>query len=337
VSRRSLALALASALGVGLLGAPARGQDDLGQDAARELYRKGLECFDKGDHTCAADAWRAALRELGAERGFRVHYNLGLTFEAAGDATLAVEHFEAFLAGVARRTDALTPALEERRQDAAERIRKLRDSHGELRIEAPPGQAKVRVAVDDRPPVDPPVTMLLAPGAHRVVVDPGTAGASTTSVTLEAGKPTTVVAERAAEPPPPPPPAPPPLAPAKPAAPPAKPPAREDPPTRFPVLWVLAGSALTAGSLVIPFVLKGDAEDAADEAAALGVGHTGYPAAVERYEDARSDYEVAWILPIVAGTATLAIATVGIVLVATDDTKATAEVGPGRGRVVVEF
>lgn len=122
-------------------------QDDLGREAARDLYGRGLACFDRGDHECAIEAWSAALRELGDERGYRIHYNLGLAQEAAGRTHLAIDHYDRFLGAVAREEGALPPSLEERRQDAAERRRKLEATR----------------APEPKPPVPPPPAPTASP------------------------------------------------------------------------------------------------------------------------------------------------------------------------------
>ena len=125
---------------------------------ARELFSDGLKRFEKGDFMGAVRAFRAADAEHHASP---ITYNIGLAEEKLGHPQAAVDAYEAYLAEAGETGDMSSPA------SAA--IAQLKARSTRLRIEtSPPG---ARVFVDGSTLAEPsPVTVLVAPGHHVVVV-----------------------------------------------------------------------------------------------------------------------------------------------------------------------
>jgi len=285
------------------------------------VFRRGLELYDTGRYAAAAVLWEKLLDELGADKGWKLNYNLGLAYHAMGEATLAVERFESFLQRVAAEAQALPAEYEERRQDAASRILTIAREHGAVVL--PAGPVAVHVRIDGGPPRPSGFVAYLRPGPHVIEIIGPSGIARLVEVSAAAGESITVdTRDRAAEPaaptaavpsPPstavPPPPA---TAPTGPAEPPS--------PAEFPTTLVLVGAGLTAASFVFPAVMWKLADDERAEAEALGPGHTGYAAAVDSFESARTSYELSYILPAALGAATAAVAIWGVVRVSSDAT-----------------
>ncbi len=125
---RSSLLALALLLGAAR---PALAQEAPDSDALhplRERFRLGMEKYRAGAYAEAIVVWEAIYRELGAEQGYRLAFNLGHAYEEFGDRTRAAEHFEAYLKETIRRTAAgevLEPAVRKQADEAKERLAAL--------------------------------------------------------------------------------------------------------------------------------------------------------------------------------------------------------------------
>lgn len=307
--RAEVALALALVVGPGLARAaddPAPSGDPSGgpsgdkapEDDVAALNREAAEAYADARFAEAAALWRRVRAALPAERAWKVDYNLGLAFDEAGRPTEAAEHLGAFLQRVAAETSALPAAFEQRREDAAARLSALRAAY--LRVEL--GDADgVTASVDDAAPAPVGRTLYLPPGPHRVklygpdgrqreVEVEGDAGQTRSVDTrFDVRVPEPVVVEK-----------------------------REvvvQGPS-FPTVWVATGAALTAVSFVLPGVLFAQADSRRGDAEALGPGHTGYESAVDDFEGARTAYLVSYALPAALGLATLTVATVGWVQIA---------------------
>lgn len=268
-----------------------------GTGAPEAVFAEGLASFEAGRYAEAVATWEGLLRAVGEERGFKVLYNLGLAYEARGDATRAIERFEAFLARLSAQPSELTRDLEERRQDAAERARALKAARGAVEVPAPPGRA-CAVRIDGAEPRPAGFTAYLSPGEHAIEVFAGSKEARTVRIQAEAGKAQSVDTSPPAAPPPPP-------RVVVVQAGEAKP--------QLPSVWVLGGGTLAVASLALPLGLGLHAADLRSEAEALGRGHTQYAERVRQFEGARTAYLASYAAPAVLGAATLAVAAAFVV------------------------
>ncbi|MEZ4295226.1 MAG: hypothetical protein R3B70_09645 [Polyangiaceae bacterium] len=253
-------------------------------------FSEGLASFTAGRYGEAIARWEGIVRALGEERAFKVLYNLGLAYEASGDASRAIERFDAFLRHLAAQPSELTRDME-RRQDAAERARAMKASRGALAVPAPQGRA-CDVRIDHEAPRPAGFTAYVAPGEHEVEVFSGSPDARIERVRVEKGREVQVDT------------APPPQA-TEPRVVVVR--APEGPP-EMPTAVLIGGGALTIATLVLPLALGLHAADLRSSAEALGRGHTRYAGAVRDFEDARTSYLVSYALPAAIGVTTLAIA-----------------------------
>jgi hypothetical protein len=275
-----------------------------GIDYAR-AFQQGLDEFESGSLVTATQIWERLLSALGEERGYKVCYNLGLAYQKLGDATHAIERLESF-AVRAGKDPARDTALEERRQDALERVSAIKASHGALQVAASPEQQLVLVRIGASDPRTAGFVVYLAPGEHEVELYSGTARARRVKVVLVAGSTKQLALEAAA------------LAPRPPPA------AALASPAHFPTGWLIAGLAVTAASCALPLGFALDVKAKRNDAEALGSGHTGYVDAVSRFGDARTRYEISWLVP-----GALALATAAIVIVQSLSGKAEATTARG--------
>jgi hypothetical protein len=75
----------------------------------------------------------------------------------------------------------------------------------------------------------------------------------------------------------------------------------------FPTGWLVAGALVTAASTAIPIGLGFVAKSKKDDALALGPGHTGYRAAIDEFDSARTLSRVSWVVPVVLASASVII------------------------------
>lgn len=278
------------------LAAPPAGAQPSSPDSIDVEFRRGLALYDGGDFSGAAAVWEALVAKNGEGRAWKVLYNLGLAYQAGGDPTKALTHYEAFVGSVARQPEPLAPSLAERRQDAAERAAALRAAHGALDVRAPAHGPAAEVRVDGGAPRRAGFVVLLVPGDHTVELT-GSSGAVRKLDVRAVGGQTLVVDATPPEPP----------------APPPHPPApAPSPGPSFPTWWVVGGAALTAASIALPIVLRSRAEEDRAAAAKLGAGHTDYAAARDDYDASRSLYYVSFAVPATLGAVTVAIAVVAL-------------------------
>jgi hypothetical protein len=258
----------------------------------------------------AIGIWEKVRASMGEQRGWKVLYNLGLAYEKVGDATHAVERLEGFVQRLAEQPGTMGAELDERRQDALQRVHALQESNGALRVLAPTGE-RALVRVDAQPPRAAGFTAYLAPGEHDIEIDPGTPRARRVTVTLRAGASQDFPVERA-----------PPSAPHTPGDASASTlgagvgvarageAARAPEPRAFPTAWAIAGGVVTIAAGAAPFAFGLHAAAKRDDAARLGVGSTQYPSAVNDFTSARTVYYVSYAIP----ATTLALSTVFVLI-----------------------
>jgi hypothetical protein len=290
---RSPAIHRALALALFLASSSAHAEDD-----PRVLHEQAEERFNAGDALLAAELWERVLVIAGPDKAWRANYNLGLCYQKLGEATLAVERFDAFITRVKAQTE-VPEALATLADDATTRAAAIRASHGGVKLPASPG---VKVRIDGGAVRDVGFTAYLPPGAHTVEVI-GPRGSRSEQVELFAGREVAIDTSSPERPVPIPTPLP--------------QPRPEDEGPEFPTVLFFVGLGATAVSFVFPGVMYAMAEDSRDEAEALGAGHTGYATARDGFEDDRTAYQLSYLLPAGLGAVTAAIGIVGAVRMAT--------------------
>ncbi|MBS2015591.1 MAG: hypothetical protein JST00_22075 [Deltaproteobacteria bacterium] len=251
--------------------------------------RSGLDHYAQGNFVAAIATWESLLATIGEQRGYKVLYNLGLAYQQIGDVTHGIERYRAFVKQVAERGNA-DPDLVSRSDDAAKRVADLESTHGAVFVKPPArgGAVLTRVGTADARAAG--YVVWLAPGTHTVEVFVGTSRSKIVRVEVVKGEQVEVDTTPPEEPAPPPP-----------ALPVAPPPA---PATSARTTWLLVGAGATVVSFALPLTLYGVASGKQSDAEALGPGHTGYAAAKDSYESARTVYAVSYALPIAVGLTT---------------------------------
>lgn len=263
---------------------------ELTDEQATQLFTEGLAKFDGGDPKTAAEIWERVLTEGAPSRSWRVLYNLGLAYQAAGDRPRSLDRFEAFVRRVGEQPGEQPPEIEARRQDAVERANAMRPLLGKLRLLRGASGERVPVRLASEKSRDAPFDQYVEPGTHDLEMGEG-ARAVRTRVELRAGQTVDIVARML------PPPATEPI-----VLPP--PPARE--PLVHPAV-LIGGAALTAVSVALPVGLFFHAKSLRADAEAIPRVLPAYEDALETYEDFRTGYMVSWALPSVLGAATLSL------------------------------
>jgi tetratricopeptide (TPR) repeat protein len=271
---------------------------------ASAAFQRGLALYDAGDYTGAVTIWEALHASLGEARGWKVLFNLGLAYQAIGDATRAIERYEAFLREAVERGAPGDAELIRRREDAAGRVRALKSAYGALVVRAPASGTPVMTSVggDVR---SAGYTLWVSPGEHQVEVGTGTPRARRVRVDVVAGGAVEVTTDDLVAPP---------QVPAAPPVAPAPAPATQRPAEgrRFPTLAVVLASGATVASAAVPLGLGLRASAKRSDAAAFGQGNTGYASAVGDFHDARTLYYASYSIPAVLAAVTATVAVFGI-------------------------
>jgi hypothetical protein len=207
-------------------------------DALRERFRDGMDRYRAGAFAEAIVIWESIYRELGAEKGYRVAFDLGRAYDELGELIKAAEHYETYLERVAaRRRDGefLEPNVEKQEADARLRLEAIGAQKGRLRVHA--GARPVVVHVDNAPTRVAGFEVYVEPGAHTVTFGAG-AAADVHAVTVKRGEVLDVAPREEV---------------------PAEPQyeTREERPFTPTVLWIGAGVA--AASLVVPVLTYANA------------------------------------------------------------------------------
>jgi len=299
----------------------ARGGEVAAAEDGKALVQAGADQFADARYRDAAATWEKALSLLGEERGWKLHYNLGLAYGELHDATRAAANHSAFIERVAQETASLSASLEERREDAAARLAAIKKDNGAVVL--PPQSNAVSVSIDGGETRPVGFTAYLSPGEHRLSFTAADGAVRATRVAVSAGQSvgidTALRATPKAGPKP---------EPALPQPAPQEPVASEE--RSFPTLVVLIGVGVTAASFALPGVMWGRAADRFQEAEDLGKGHTGYPDKVDEYDGATTAYYASYALPAALGAITLGVAIYGIIHVSGDSTESVSlRVGPG--------
>lgn len=253
--------------------------------------KSGLEHYAQGNFVTAIATWESLLATIGEQRGYKVLYNLGLAYQQIGDVTHAIERYRAFMQQVADRPNA-DPDLVARSGDAGKRVSDLESSHGAVFVRPPARGAAVLTRVGTAEARAAGYVVWLAPGTHTVEIFVGTSNAKMVKVEVVRGQQVEVDT----------------TPPAEPASP--KPPEAARPSDGGPAAssarttWLLVGAGATAVSFALPLALYGVASGKRTDAEALGEGHTGYGAAKDSFDSAKTVYAVSYALPIAVGLTT---------------------------------
>jgi hypothetical protein len=201
-----------------------------------------MEKYRAGAFAEAIVIWESIYRELGAEKGYRVAFDLGRAYDELGELIKAAEHYETYLERVAARRrdgESLEPNVEKQEADARVRLEAIAAQKGRLRV--PAGARPVVVHVDNAPPRVAGFVVYVEPGAHTVTFGAG-ADADVHAVTVKRGELLDVAAREEASRTPP----------AE-----ARDEIREERPFAPAVLWIGAGVAVA--SLVVPVLTYANA------------------------------------------------------------------------------
>jgi len=264
--------------------------DDAELEASRARFRRGMEAYAGGDFAGAIVIWQAIYGELGAERGYRLAFNLGRAHDAFGDAARATELYAAYLDEVGRRRargEELPPIVEKQAADAEARIAELQRTRGRVRVAA--SKAPVLVSIDGGTLRPSGFSALLPPGRHVVVFRAGETDVRR-EIEVHEGETLDLV------PPEPP----------REAAPrlPVRPVFEQRPVRPFSPVWIFVGAGATAVSVLLPAFQYAHALSVARE-------HDGSddPLARERlaseYSGAKTAAYGTLLVPIVLGLATV--------------------------------
>jgi hypothetical protein len=267
------------------------------QPSPDAAFQEGLRHYEAKSYAAATEVWERLLVVVGEEKSGKVLYNLGLAYEAAGDATRALDRFEAFGRWVDKRPS--NEQMAKKRAEAEGRVKAIKASHGAILVTPPASGALVLVRIGPLLPRPAGTAVWMRPGRYEVEIGAGTSFSRTTSCEVRAGEVAEIPAKVPTTPAPPPPPevassvAPPPPAS---AAPPAAivPP---EPKTRFPTVEVVVLGSITLASVAVPLFLRSAANDRRDDAEALGVTSSRYPRARNDFDESRNLYYASIALP----------------------------------------
>jgi hypothetical protein len=166
--------------------APAAPPDPL--DALRGRFREGMEKYKARAFADAIVIWESIYRELGAEKGYRVAFDLGRAYDELGELIKAAEHYQTYLDRVAARRrdgESLEPNVQTQETIARDRLERIVHIYGAIHVAA--GKRPVIVHVDNTPARVGAFTVYVEPGAHVVTFGSGSA-ADVRNVTVRRGE-----------------------------------------------------------------------------------------------------------------------------------------------------
>lgn len=158
-------------------------------DSLRERFRAGMEKYKSGAFADAIVIWESIYRELGADKGYRLAFDLARAYDALGDLIKAADHYESYLAKVTQRRaegELLEPNVERQEEVARDRLEKIAGLKARIRVKA--GQRQpVIVQINGTPARVAGFTVYVEPGTHTVTFGSGK-DADVRRVTLERGR-----------------------------------------------------------------------------------------------------------------------------------------------------
>ena len=259
-------------------------------DPLRERFREGMEKYHSGAFAEAIVIWESIYRELGAEKGYRLAFNLGRAYDQFGDTTRATEHYEAYVKEALTRKEAgetVEPLVDKQVTEARERLAELAATKGRLRIVA---ASAIVLRIDGGAERLAPrgFVAYVAPGKHIVTFEPNARNERSIEVNVDSGSVLDVSPPEVAVAPPPAP---------------ITYELRPERPFSKSVLWVAAGA--TVLSAAIPLVFFAKATSTKSDYYAPTSGRP--PSVRSDYEEQRTISYATWSIPAVLGAATIAL------------------------------
>ena len=298
---RSFGVATLTAGLVLQVAAPARADEPPGAapdalDPLRERFRAGMDRYAAGAFAEAIVIWEGIYAELGAEKGYRLAFNIARAHDRLGaNGAQAAELYETYVKEVRRRRgagEALEPLVERQEAEANERLAELAATKG--RIEVVSDGRPLAVRIDDGAIRLAGFVAYVTPDrVHVVTFRPGEKDEKRVSVTVPLGKIVSV------------------SPPAADAAPPAPPPvvsytSRAERP--FGKEWIYVAAGATALSVVVPVLFRVKALDVKDEYDATPDEDVQKRVLEADYDTAKLNYYASIAIPSVLGAATLGLA-----------------------------
>jgi hypothetical protein len=157
-------------------------------DSLRERFREGMDKYKAGAFADAVVIWESVYRELGAEKGYRLAFDLARAYDELGDLLKAADHFESYLEKVTHRRaegETLEPNVARQEEVARDRLAKIAGLKARIHVKAA-RRRPVIVLVDNAPPRVAGFTVYVEPGAHTVTFGSGN-DADVRTVTVERG------------------------------------------------------------------------------------------------------------------------------------------------------
>ena len=158
-------------------------------DSLRERFRDGMEKYKGGAFADAILIWESIYRELGADKGYRLAFDLARAYDALGDLIKAADHYETYLDKVTQRRaegELLEPNVERQEDVARDRLEKIAGLKARIRVKAGLRQPVI-VQVDNTPARVAGFTIYVEPGAHTVTFGAGM-DADVRKLTVERGR-----------------------------------------------------------------------------------------------------------------------------------------------------
>jgi hypothetical protein len=188
IRRHSELVAVIVACGAcGFAGSSRADEDALA--AYRDRFRQGMDRYKAGAMAEAIRIWSAIYEEIGAERGYRLSFDLARAYEANFETSRAAERYQSFLDEVARRRaagESLDDLVEREEKEARDRLADLDAANGRIRVLG--GSQSVLTQIDTADPRLGTFVSYVAPGGHVVVFAPGSEHAEHRDVTVKAGE-----------------------------------------------------------------------------------------------------------------------------------------------------
>jgi hypothetical protein len=155
----------------------------------RDRFRQGMEKYQAGSIAEAIGIWRAIYDEIGAERGYRLSFDLARAYEANFETSRAAERYQSFLEWVAKREaggEVLDPIVLREKDEAEARLQDLNATSGRIHILV--GGSSGFTQIDSADPRLGSFVAYVAPGTHIVVFGPHSDAEERRDVKVNAGE-----------------------------------------------------------------------------------------------------------------------------------------------------
>jgi hypothetical protein len=187
LSERTAAVLLVFVFAFAFAGSAGADEDTLAP--YRDRFRQGMEKYQAGSIAEAIGIWRAIYDEIGAERGYRLSFDLARAYEANFETSRAAERYQSFLEWVAKREaggEVLDPIVLREKDEAEGRLQDLNTTNGRIHILA--GGSSVFTQIDSADPRLGSFVAYVAPGTHIVVFGPRSDAEERRDVKVKAGE-----------------------------------------------------------------------------------------------------------------------------------------------------